>query len=152
MSTDLPTEQTLLMTPWYTRYFGIGTWWCLNQMSNPNTCPCLVAAQVHVQLLCTTSISFGTLQVTTAAGSVTADYSSVALLQPPIVGGVEPPVWNSTTSTVLTITGERCVAVPSLHRAVVDQEADTIRTVKALCASGAGLVFPRRPAAWLVCP
>ncbi len=80
-------------------------------MTRPTRCPVPTLGslvQAHRQLLCVTTLSNGTLTLGTAAGSATADYSSIALLVPPIVRGVEPPVWSSIVPTVVTITGERC--------------------------------------------
>ena len=68
----------------------------------------LIAGQPHSQLLCTTGLTQGLVRLSTGAGSVSVQYSSTELLQPPIVRSIAPLVWDPAAPTTVVIEGERC--------------------------------------------
>ncbi len=67
-----------------------------------------VRGQPHSQLLCTTGLAQGLVRLNTGAGSVSVQYSSTELLQPPIVRSIAPLVWDPSVPTAIVIEGERC--------------------------------------------
>ncbi len=62
-----------------------------------------------MQLLCAIpyAIANGTLQITTAAGTVFADFDVASIVQLPVIASTEPEVWSTTIPTPVIIRGLR---------------------------------------------